>query len=63
MYCIRCVEEAKRLYPGRVSVDVIFGRPGQTVEAWVQELRKVRKMSVFVFFSLPELKAPGELIV
>ena len=37
----RCLEEAKTLYPDRVSIDVIFGRPGQTVEDWDQELTQV----------------------
>ncbi|KAK3607437.1 hypothetical protein CHS0354_035136, partial [Potamilus streckersoni] len=38
---ISCVEKAKELYPGRVSVDVIFGCPGQTLEDWRTELHKV----------------------
>ena len=39
---ISCIEEAKKLYPGRVSVDLIFGRPGQTLDGWKQELKQVR---------------------
>ena len=38
---LRCVEEARRLFPGRVSLDLIFGRPGQTLSSWQQELRQV----------------------
>ncbi|XP_029945723.1 radical S-adenosyl methionine domain-containing protein 1, mitochondrial [Salarias fasciatus] len=35
---LRTVEEARRLRPGQVSVDAMFGRPGQTVESWESEL-------------------------
>ena len=42
MFLISCIEEAKKLYPGRVSVDLIFGRPGQTLDGWKQELKQVR---------------------
>ena len=42
MLFISCIEEAKKLYPGRVSVDLIFGRPGQTLDGWKQELKQVR---------------------
>ena len=37
----RCLEEAKKLYPERVSLDVIFGRPGQSVDDWDHELNQV----------------------
>lgn len=37
----RCVEEAKLVFPDRVSVDLMFGRPGQTLETWTQELNQV----------------------
>lgn len=43
---LKCVEEAKYIFPGRVSVDLIFGRPGQTVEAWRKELQEVIGMGV-----------------
>ncbi|XP_060588294.1 radical S-adenosyl methionine domain-containing protein 1, mitochondrial-like [Ruditapes philippinarum] len=43
---LKCVEEAKYIFPGRVSVDLIFGRPGQTVEAWRKELQEVTGMGV-----------------
>ena len=29
------------LFPGRVSIDLIFGRPGQTVKKWRKELHEV----------------------
>lgn len=35
---LQTIEEARRLCPGRVSVDVMFGRPEQTVESWEKEL-------------------------
>uniref|UniRef100_A0A3B3ZZZ8 Radical S-adenosyl methionine domain-containing protein n=1 Tax=Periophthalmus magnuspinnatus TaxID=409849 RepID=A0A3B3ZZZ8_9GOBI len=38
---LRTIEEASRLCPGRVSVDLMFGRPGQTVRSWDTELREV----------------------
>lgn len=38
---LRTIEEASRLCPGRVSVDLMFGRPQQTVSSWEAELRQV----------------------
>ncbi|XP_048846642.1 radical S-adenosyl methionine domain-containing protein 1, mitochondrial isoform X2 [Brienomyrus brachyistius] len=38
---LHTIAEAQRLCPGRVSVDVIFGRPGQTVESWEAELTEL----------------------
>ncbi|XP_018612601.2 radical S-adenosyl methionine domain-containing protein 1, mitochondrial isoform X1 [Scleropages formosus] len=38
---LRTVAEAQRLCPGRVSVDVIFGRPGQTAGLWETELEEL----------------------
>ncbi|XP_055008841.1 radical S-adenosyl methionine domain-containing protein 1, mitochondrial isoform X2 [Boleophthalmus pectinirostris] len=38
---LRTIEEASRLTPGRVSVDLMFGRPGQTIQSWDSELREV----------------------
>ncbi|XP_046895146.1 radical S-adenosyl methionine domain-containing protein 1, mitochondrial isoform X2 [Hypomesus transpacificus] len=35
------VAEAQRLCPGRVSVDVMFGRPNQSVESWERELEEL----------------------
>lgn len=35
------MEEASRLCPGRVSVDLMFGRPWQTVKSWDSELKEV----------------------
>ncbi|XP_029363429.1 radical S-adenosyl methionine domain-containing protein 1, mitochondrial [Echeneis naucrates] len=35
---LEVIEEAQRLCPGRVSVDVMFGRPRQSVESWEKEL-------------------------
>ncbi|XP_072299299.1 radical S-adenosyl methionine domain-containing protein 1, mitochondrial [Eucyclogobius newberryi] len=34
------IEEASRLCPGRVSVDLMFGRPRQTVPSWDRELKE-----------------------
>lgn len=38
---LQTVEEARRLCPGRVSVDVMFGRPNQTAESWENELNEL----------------------
>ncbi|CAN9505637.1 unnamed protein product [Ophioblennius macclurei] len=38
---LQTLEEARRLCPGRVSVDVMFGRPGQTIESWEKELNEL----------------------
>ncbi|XP_037649573.1 radical S-adenosyl methionine domain-containing protein 1, mitochondrial isoform X1 [Sebastes umbrosus] len=38
---LQTVEEARRLCPGRVSVDVMFGRPKQSVESWENELSEL----------------------
>ncbi|XP_038062293.1 radical S-adenosyl methionine domain-containing protein 1, mitochondrial-like [Patiria miniata] len=35
------IKEAQKLFPGRVSLDLIFGRPGQTLPSWEQELQQV----------------------
>ena len=29
------------LFPGKTSVDVIFGRPGQSDSKWIEELNQV----------------------
>nr|XP_057904277.1 radical S-adenosyl methionine domain-containing protein 1, mitochondrial [Doryrhamphus excisus] len=38
---LQAIEEARRLCPGRVSVDVMFGRPDQTVQSWEVELSEL----------------------
>ena len=40
----KCIEEARRLFPGRVSIDVIFGRPGQRLSTWEKELQEVTQI-------------------
>lgn len=37
----RCLEKAKELFPGRVSIDLLFGRPGQSLNEWEKELKEV----------------------
>lgn len=41
---LQTIKEARRLCPGRVSVDVIFGRPKQTIESWENELTELLKV-------------------
>ncbi|CAI8044547.1 Radical S-adenosyl methionine domain-containing protein 1, mitochondrial [Geodia barretti] len=36
-----CLKVAQKLFPDRFNIDVIFGRPHQTLSSWVKELRKV----------------------
>uniref|UniRef100_A0A1A7WMS6 Radical S-adenosyl methionine domain-containing protein n=1 Tax=Iconisemion striatum TaxID=60296 RepID=A0A1A7WMS6_9TELE len=38
---LKTITEARRLCPGRVSVDVMFGRPSQTAESWEVELSEL----------------------
>ncbi|XP_022093495.1 radical S-adenosyl methionine domain-containing protein 1, mitochondrial-like [Acanthaster planci] len=38
---LQCIEEARRVFPGRLSLDIIFGRPGQTLSSWEQELQQL----------------------
>nr|XP_033817382.1 radical S-adenosyl methionine domain-containing protein 1, mitochondrial [Geotrypetes seraphini] len=38
---LRTLKEARRLFPGATSVDVIFGLPGQTVTSWVGTLKEL----------------------
>lgn len=48
LYMIRCISDAKDLYPGDVSIDIIFGRPNQTVQKWNKELQQVSGMKIFM---------------
>ncbi|KAL5018373.1 hypothetical protein ScPMuIL_004095 [Solemya velum] len=41
---VRCVLESRKLFPGRVSVDMIFGRPNQTIDQWTEELQELLKI-------------------
>ncbi|XP_072225357.1 radical S-adenosyl methionine domain-containing protein 1, mitochondrial isoform X2 [Leuresthes tenuis] len=41
---LQTIEEARRLCPGRVSVDVMFGRPKQTAGSWVHELSELLRV-------------------
>lgn len=37
----KAIQAARSIFPGKVSVDLIFGRPQQTVDDWYKELLKV----------------------
>ncbi|KAM3597812.1 uncharacterized protein V6R79_009429 [Siganus canaliculatus] len=41
---LQTIEEARRLCPERVSVDIMFGRPKQSVESWRKELSELLSM-------------------
>ncbi|KAK2172932.1 hypothetical protein NP493_919g01034 [Ridgeia piscesae] len=38
---LRTLDICKKLFHGRTSVDVIFGRPGQMLSAWNEELQQI----------------------
>ena len=44
LQALQTIEEAQRLCPGRVSVDVMFGRPNQSVESWEDELSELLRV-------------------
>jgi coproporphyrinogen III oxidase-like Fe-S oxidoreductase len=37
-----CLSEAHKLFPGQVNVDMIFGRPHQTVSDWKKEIKRLQ---------------------
>lgn len=41
---LHMLTEAKKLFPGHTSVDVIFGRSGQTLELWEKELQELLEL-------------------
>ncbi|MED6282646.1 radical S-adenosyl methionine domain-containing protein 1 [Characodon lateralis] len=41
---LQTLEEARRLCPGGVSVDIMFGRPEQTIESWSNELSEMLRV-------------------
>ncbi|MEQ2158484.1 hypothetical protein GOODEAATRI_012807, partial [Goodea atripinnis] len=41
---LQTLEEARRLCPGGVSVDIMFGRPKQTIESWINELSEMLRV-------------------
>ncbi|XP_043946419.1 radical S-adenosyl methionine domain-containing protein 1, mitochondrial isoform X2 [Protopterus annectens] len=41
---LHMLAEAKKLFPGHSSVDVIFGRSGQTLELWEKELQELLQL-------------------
>ena len=51
----RALELSLRLLPEETSVDLIFGRPGQTPEKWAAELERMMRMFPLSHVSLYEL--------
>lgn len=41
LQALQTLDKARSLCPGRVSVDIMFGRPGQSVESWEKELSQL----------------------
>lgn len=35
---LQALQEAKSIFPGKVSIDLLFGRPHQSLEGWSKEL-------------------------
>lgn len=44
LQALQTLDRARSLCPGRVSVDVMFGRPGQSVESWEKELSQLLRV-------------------
>ncbi|XP_059156796.1 radical S-adenosyl methionine domain-containing protein 1, mitochondrial-like isoform X2 [Physella acuta] len=38
---LKCLEMSKSLFPGQVSMDLIFGWPSQTLDMWISELNQI----------------------
>ncbi|XP_011663070.2 radical S-adenosyl methionine domain-containing protein 1, mitochondrial-like [Strongylocentrotus purpuratus] len=38
---LTCIHEARKLFPDRLSIDIIFGRPSQTLNSWEAELEQI----------------------
>lgn len=38
---VRSIQLANSIFPGKVSIDLLFGRPGQTLKQWQHELHMV----------------------
>ncbi|KAK3742966.1 hypothetical protein QZH41_000206 [Actinostola sp. cb2023] len=56
---LRSLEEAKTLFLGKVSIDLLFGRPQQTVSAWEKELQKVLAQEGFQRYEVSSFAKPG----
>ncbi|KAH6925589.1 hypothetical protein HPB50_007891 [Hyalomma asiaticum] len=41
---LQCLDRAMHLFPGRVSVDVLYGRPRQTLDGWLREVQQVLEL-------------------
>ncbi|XP_076866161.1 radical S-adenosyl methionine domain-containing protein 1, mitochondrial isoform X2 [Brachyhypopomus gauderio] len=76
LQALQTVSEARTLCPGRVSIDIMFGLPGQSLESWESELEELlpicddhvslyqltleRGTRLFRQVSLGELSVPGD---
>lgn len=38
---LTCIHKARKLFPDRLSIDIIFGRPSQTLNSWEAELEQI----------------------
>lgn len=44
LQALQTIIEARRLCPGRVSVDIMFGRPQQSTKSWDKELSELLRV-------------------
>ena len=58
----RSLEECKSLFPGRTSLDVIFGLPGQTAKGLQHELKMVSLFIIhLIMISYHDIYAPTDI--
>lgn len=41
---LKCLDMARKFFPGSTSIDLIFGRPGQNRDSWMEELFQFLKL-------------------
>ncbi|XP_023242538.1 radical S-adenosyl methionine domain-containing protein 1, mitochondrial-like isoform X1 [Centruroides sculpturatus] len=41
---LKCLDISKNIFPGSTSLDMIFGRPGQSRQSWIEELSQILKL-------------------
>lgn len=44
LQALQTLDKARSLCPGRVSVDIMFGRPEQSIESWEKELAELLRV-------------------
>jgi len=44
----RALQTAKSIFPGKVSIDLMFGQPHQTLDDWSKELSQVSSKKILI---------------